>query len=108
MTKDEEPWVLAKAVANEADGAFVAGFLEAHGVPARVVDEGFNLTPIPNERWEFAVVVPESRLSEAREALSRREAEFASADSDADSVLTDEGPVHVDPDAPDGGPGPDR
>ncbi|HQR66872.1 MAG TPA: hypothetical protein PLB02_05710 [Thermoanaerobaculia bacterium] len=108
MTKDEEPWVLAKAGANEADGAFVAGFLEAHGVPARVVDEGFNLTPIPNERWEFAVVVPESRLSEAQEALSRREAEFPAAEGDADAVLTDDGPAHVDPDAPDGGPGPDR
>ncbi len=108
MAKDEETWVLAKAVANEADGAFVAGFLEAHGVPARVVDEGFNLTPIPDERWEFAVVVPESRLSEAREAIARREAEFPAAEGDEDAVLTDEGPVHVDPDAPDGEPGPGR
>lgn len=108
MTKDEERWVVAKAVANEAEGAVVAGFLEAHGVPARVADEGFNLTPIPDERWEFAVVVPESRLPEAQEALVRREAEFPAAERDEDAVLTDEGPVHVDPDAPDGGPGPDR
>lgn len=107
MTKDEESWVVARTVANEADGAFVAGFLEAHGVPARVVDEGFNLTPIPDERWEFAVVVPESRLSEAQEALSRREAEFSASKGDEDAVMTDEGPAHVDPDAPEGEPGPD-
>ncbi len=104
MAKDEESWVLATAVANEADGAVVAGFLESHGLPARVVDEGFNLTPIPDERWEFAVVVPRARLAEAREALARREAAFPAAKGDEEAVLTDEGPVHVDPDAPDGEP----
>ena len=105
MTKDDETWVVATAVATEADGAVVAGFLEEHGVPARVVDRGFNLTPIPDERWEFAVVVPESRLPEAADALARRAAEFPRADEDTDTVLTDDGPVHVDPDAPDGGKG---
>jgi hypothetical protein len=104
MTKDDESWVVATAVVTEADGAVVAGFLEAHGLPARVVDEGFNLTPIPDERWEFAVVVPESRLAEAREALARREAAFPAAKKDEEAVLTDEGPIHVDPDAPDGEP----
>jgi len=51
------------------------------------------------------VVVPESRLPEAADALARRAAEFPRADEDTDTVLTDDGPVHVDPDAPDGGKG---
>ncbi len=103
MTNEDETWVLATPVANEADGALVAGFLEVHGIPSRTVDEGFNLTPIPDERWEFAVVVPASRLADAKAALARRDAEFRAAGEDADAVLTDEGPAHVDPDAPPGG-----
>jgi hypothetical protein len=56
--------------------------------------------PEDDELSPIAVAVPEDRLAEAEQLLARREVEFSKAAEDADAVLTDEGPAHVDPDAP--------
>ena len=103
-------WVVVEGVGSEAEAALVAGFLESEGIPARVVDRSFHLAPTPedDELSPIGVAVPEERLREAEEALARRDAEFPAAGKDADAVLTDEGPIHVDPDAPDGDPEADR
>jgi hypothetical protein len=109
VTKDEENWVVVEGVGSEAEAALVSGFLESEGIPARVVDRSFHLAPTPedDELSPIGVAVPENRLREAEQALARREAAFPSAKGDGEAVLTDEGPVHVDPDAPDSEPGDD-
>jgi hypothetical protein len=112
MTEGEETgnWVVVEGVGSETEAALVAGFLESEGIPARVVDRSFHLTPTPedDELSPIGVAVRAERLRDAEEALARREAEFAAAGTDAEAVLTDEGPAHVDPDAPDGDPEADR
>ena len=100
-------WVVVEGAGNEAEAALVAGFLESKGIPARVVDRSFHLAPTPEDEdlSPIGVAVPRERAAEAEQALARREADFAAAGGDAETVLTDEGPTRVDPDAPDEEPG---
>ncbi len=104
--KKDERWVAVEGVADGTEAALLAGFLQSEGIPARVVDRSFHLAPTPedDELSPIAVAVPEDRLAEAEQLLDRREAEFSKAAEDTDAVLTDEGPAHVDPDAPSGDP----
>ena len=95
-----ERWVAVESVTSETEAALVAGFLESEGIPARVMDRSFHLTPMPEdeELSPIAVAVPEERLAEAEQALARREAEFRPATRNADGVLADEGPEPIDVD----------
>lgn len=99
-------WVIVQAFGSETEAALVAGFLESEGIPVRVVDRSFHLTPTPEDQElsTIGVAVPGERLEEAEQVLARCEAEFPNASKDAEAGLTDEGPRHVDPDAPDGEP----
>lgn len=92
-------WSGVEAVDNASEAAIVVGFLESHGIPARVHDKSFHEMPTTEgDLTQIEVAVPTERLEEARAALAKREAEFAKAPEDA--ILTDEGPVE-DP-SPDG------
>jgi len=82
--KDEEKekiesWVALEGVPNETEGALLAGFLESEGIPARVVDRSFHLTPTPEDKdlSPIAVAVPKDRFAEAEQLLASREAEGA-------------------------------
>lgn len=73
-TKDEERWEGVTSAANESEAALIAGFLESRGIPARVVDRSFHLTPTESEDLSGVEVgVPAARVAEAREELARRE-----------------------------------
>ena len=83
--QSDERWEGVAAAANEAEAALIAGFLESRGIPARVVDRSFHLTPTENEDLtEIEVGVPASRVAEAREELERREKTWAEGAPDAD------------------------
>lgn len=73
----DENWVAVEGVPNATEGALLAGFLESEGIPARVVDRSFHLTPMPEdeELSPIAVAVPKNRLAEAEQLLAAREAE---------------------------------
>jgi hypothetical protein len=89
--ESEERWEGVAAAANEAEAALIAGFLESRGIPARVVDRSFHLTPTENEDLtEIEVGVPASRVAEAREELRRREKAWAEAPPGAEVVGDDE------------------
>lgn len=89
----DENWVALQGVPNETEAAILAGFLESEGIPARVVDRSFHLTPMPEDEdlSPIAVAVPKDRVAEAEQLLASREAEGA-------------GPKPGDDDGP-GGPG---
>ena len=87
----EERWEGVAAVANEAEAALVAGFLESRGIPARVVDRSFHQTPTENEDLTgIEIGVPASRVAEAREELRRREKAYAEAPPGSDLITDDE------------------
>ena len=73
----EESWVALEGVANETEAALLAGFLQSEGIPARVVDRSFHLTPTPEDHdlSPIAVAVPKDRFAEAEQLLASREAE---------------------------------
>lgn len=102
--KGELGWVAVKEVPNETEAALLAGFLENEGIPARVVDRSFHMTPTVenNELSPIAVAVPRDRLDEAEALLAGRESGFPEAEADEEALLTDEGPTHVDPEDPEG------
>ena len=102
--KDDQDWVAVKAVPNETEAALLAGFLDSEGIPARVVDRSFHMTPTVenNELSPIAVAVRRDRLAEAEALLASRESGFPAAEADEEALLTDEGPAHVDPEVPDG------
>jgi hypothetical protein len=92
-TKDGEGWEGVTAVANEAEAALVAGFLESRGIPARVVDRSFHQTPTESEDLSgIEIAVPASRAAEAREELARREKAFEDAPAGAETIGDDEPP----------------
>jgi hypothetical protein len=91
-TGTEEGWEGVAAAANESEAALIAGFLESRGIPARVVDRSFHLTPTENEDLtEIEVGVPASRVVEARAELARREKAWEEAPPGSD-LITDEEP----------------
>lgn len=101
--KDDLDWVAVMAVPNETEAALLAGFLDSEGIPARVVDRSFHMTPTveDNELSPIAVAVPRDRLAEAEALLASRESEFPAAETNEEALLTDEGPIH-DPEGPKG------
>lgn len=94
--EDSGNWSGVEAVVNTSEAAMMVGFLQNHGIPARVVDRSFHQTPTTDEDLTpIEVAVPTERLEEARAVLARREKAFAGAGDEA--LMTDEGPVDVDP-----------
>lgn len=94
---NSESWSGIDAFANTSEAAIVVGFLQSHDIPARVVDKSFHQTPTSGEDLTpIEVAVPTHLLEAAREALAKRDREFATTPEG--SVLTDEGPV-ADPSA---------
>lgn len=90
-TKDEERWEGVTSAANESEAALIAGFLESRGIPARVVDRSFHLTPTESEDLSGVEVgVPASRVAEAREELARREKAYDAAPPGSDLDGDDE------------------
>ena len=73
--KGEQDWVAVKGVPNETEAAILAGFLDSEGIPARVVDRSFHMTPTveDNDLSPIAVAVPKDRLAEAEALLATRE-----------------------------------
>ena len=96
---NEESWTAVEGAGNTSEAALIAGFLQNHDIPARVVDRSFHQTPTTDDDLSpIAVAVPSSRLLEARDALAKREKEFASEPEGSDSVITDDGPAQIDTD----------
>src|SRR5512139_3506205 len=88
--KKDEGWTAVETVANETEAALLAGFLESEGIPARVVDRSFHLTPTPEDSdlSPIAVAVPNDRLPEALQVLGARETE--SSGPEADEIGSDD------------------
>jgi len=96
--EDNESWSGVERVANESEAALVVGFLRNHDVPARVLDKSFHQTPTSGEDLSpIEIAVPTERLDDARRVLETREAAFAASPRESDTVMTDEGPVEIDP-----------
>jgi hypothetical protein len=97
-TAESVSWSGVERVANEAEAALVVGFLQNHDIPARVLDKSFHQTPTSGEDLSpIEIAVPSDRADDARRALESRQAAFASAPGDDDDVMTDEGPMDIDP-----------
>lgn len=91
-TLAEEGWEGVALAANETEAALIAGFLESRGIPARVVDRSFHLTPTESEDLSGVEVgVPVARAAEARAELARREKAYDEAPPDTE-LPTDEEP----------------
>lgn len=97
-----QDWTAVTSVGSEAEATLIAGFLQEHGVPARIVDKSFSQNPVPAEEGlaSVEIAVPNERLEEAAAALARRDEEFASAIEGEATLMTDEGPAEIDPTEP--------
>jgi hypothetical protein len=92
-------WKAVASVGSEAEAAFIVGFLESRGIPARLVDKSFTQNPVPADQDLAAVevAVEADRFDEASGALERRDEAFASATEGEATLMTDEGPAEIDP-----------
>lgn len=96
--KIEERWEGVAPAANESEAALVAGFLQNHGIPARVVDRSFHQTPTESEDLSpIEVAVPAERAAEARAELVRRDRAFEKDPGSPSALQTDEGPTDTPP-----------
>ena len=97
----DDDWSGVEAVASGVEASLVVGFLESEGIPARIVDKAFRQTPTLDEDLsEVDVAVPTSRLEEARKLLASRDLAFSREKQGEAKVMTDEGAVEIDPNAP--------
>jgi hypothetical protein len=88
----DDSWSTLTGVANESEATLLAGFLEAHGIPSRVVDRSFHQTPTGTDDLSpIAVAVPTARLADAEAALAKRDKAFDASPEGSSSLLTDEG-----------------
>jgi hypothetical protein len=93
----DDKWSALEGVANETDANLLVGFLESHGIPARVEDRSFHQAPAPdNDLSPISVTVPMARLTEAEAALEKRRSAFVNSPEGASSILTDQGLEEVD------------
>ena len=89
--KDEEGWEGVTSAANESEAALIAGFLESRGIPARVVDRSFHLTPTESEDLSGVEVgVPAARVAEAKAELARREKAYDEAPPGSELIGDDD------------------
>ena len=103
--EDVGSWSGVERVSSEAEAALVVGFLKNHDIPARVHDKSFHQTPTSGEDLSpIEIAVPTDRMDEARRILDSREAAYAEAGREGDTLMTDEGPAEIDPNAPEGDP----
>ena len=93
----DENWVALEGVPNETEAAILAGFLQSEGIPARVVDRSFHLTPMPEDEdlSPIAVAVPKDRFAEAEKLLASREAEGAGPEPEPENGDGPDGPKSV-------------
>ena len=92
----EDHWSALEKVGSPSEGAILVGFLEAHGIPARVVDRSFHQTPTgENDLTPIEVAVPTARLAEAMAALDKREDAFEGSPTGSSSLLTDDGMAEI-------------
>ena len=93
----DENWVALEGVPNETEAAILAGFLQSEGIPARVVDRSFHLTPMPEDEdlSPIAVAVPKDRFAEAEKLLASREAEGAGPEPEPKNGDGPDGPKGV-------------
>ena len=99
----DDRWSALTGSANESEATLLAGFLEAHGISARVVDLSLHQTPTTDEDLTpIVVAVPTARLADAEAALAKREKAFSGSPVGESSLLTDEGmePVETSEDEP--------
>ena len=88
----DDSWSTLTGAANETEATLLAGFLEAHGIAARIVDRSFHQTPTTDdELTPIAVTVPTVRLADAEAVLAKREKQFSESPEGESSLLTDEG-----------------
>lgn len=89
----DESWSALKGVESESEAAILMGFLESHGIPARLLDKSSREFPAPDdeELTAMEVSVPASRLEEARAALAQHEKAFVDSPEGAETVITDDG-----------------
>ena len=93
----DDRWSTLTGAANETEATLLAGFLEAHGIAARIVDRSFHQTPTTDDDLTpIAVTVPTARLADAEAALEKREKQFSASPEGDSSLLTDEGLEAVD------------
>src|SRR5512140_836907 len=89
---EDDRWSTLTGAANESEATLLVGFLEAHGITARVVDRSFHQTPTTDdELTPIAVSVPTGRLAEAEAVLEKREKAFTASPEGESSLLTDQG-----------------
>jgi hypothetical protein len=89
---EDDQWSTLTGAANETEATLLAGFLEAHGITARIVDRSFHQTPTTDdELTPIAVSVPTARLAEAEAVLAKREKAFTASPEGESSLLTDQG-----------------
>lgn len=90
-TDAPERWEGVAMAANEAEATLITGFLESCGIPARVVDRSFHMTPTESESLSGVEVgVPSARAAEAREELARREKAYEDTAPGADLDIGEE------------------
>ena len=93
----DDSWSTLAGAANGTEATLLAGFLEAHGIAARIVDRSFHQTPTTDDDLTpIAVTVPTALLAEAEAVLARREKQFSASPEGEASLLTDEGMEAVD------------
>lgn len=98
--EDGTTWVEIASTGTDDEAMLLRGFLEAEGIDAQIENVKFGMEPINfGTMGDIRIYVPAADEARTKELLERRNRAYEKLDDDDDTLVTDEGPAHIDDDA---------
>jgi hypothetical protein len=93
-------WIEIASAGSEDEANLLKGFLDNEGIPAQIENVKFHMEPVNlGKMGEIRIYVREEDEQRALDLLRQREDAYERLDDDDETLVTDEGPADIDPDA---------
>ena len=97
---DGVTWIEIASASSEDEANLLKGFLDNEGIPAQIENVKFHMEPVNvGKMGEIRIFVSEEDEQRALDLLRKREDAFERLDDDDETLVTDDGPTSIDPDA---------
>ncbi|HEV7923245.1 MAG TPA: DUF2007 domain-containing protein [Thermoanaerobaculia bacterium] len=93
-------WIEIASAGSEDEANLMKGFLENEGIPAQIENVKFHMEPVNlGKMGEIRIFVSEQDEQRALDLVRERGDAFDQLDDDDETLVTDDGPTTIDPDA---------
>jgi hypothetical protein len=97
---DGGTWIEIASSGSEDEANLLKGFLENEGIPAQIENVKFHMEPVNlGKMGEIRIFVSEQDEQRALALVRERGEAFDRLEDDDETLVTDDGPTTIDPDA---------